>query len=188
LPHKPERTVNGAAIGPVWRGATQGRLWPNAHARCQASAWRLPQACRTTLDMSVASWYPQIRLVHMGLVAGSGLLFAVRGAAVLAGQGWAMRRPWRWLSYCIDTLLLCAGVTLWAILSLNPVDSPWLGTKLLLLVLYVVLGSLALKRARSPLSRRMSLAAALGVYLFMASVAVAHHPLGILHPLARQDA
>lgn len=144
--------------------------------------------CRTTLDMNVASWYPEIRLIHMGLMTGSGLLIAVRGTAVLAGQGWAMRSPWRWLSYCIDTLLLSAGVTLWAILSLNPVESPWLGTKLLLLLLYVVLGSLALERARTPLSRRMSFAAALGVYLFMASVTVAHHPLGILHPLARQDA
>jgi uncharacterized membrane protein SirB2 len=138
--------------------------------------------------MNLSAGYPQIKQIHVGLVVTSGLLFAVRGTAVLAGQGWAMRRPWRWLSYCIDTLLLCAGVTLWAILSLNPAESPWLGTKLLLLVLYVALGSLALKRARTPLSRRMSFAAALGVYLFMASVAVAHHPLGILHPLARQDA
>jgi uncharacterized membrane protein SirB2 len=108
----------------------------------------------------------------------------VRGAAVLAGQGWAMRRPWRWLSYGIDTVLLSAGVTLWAVLSLDPVRSPWLGTKLLLLVLYIVLGSLALKRAPTPTTRRLSFAAALGLYLFMASVAVAHHPLGIFHALA----
>jgi uncharacterized membrane protein SirB2 len=134
--------------------------------------------------MNFPSWYPEIRQIHIGLVAVSGLLFAVRGMAVLTGQGWAMRRPWRWLSYGIDTLLLSAGITLWAILSLNPVQSPWLGTKLLLLVLYIVLGSLALKRAPTPATRRLSFAAALGLYLFMASVAVAHHPLGILHALA----
>jgi uncharacterized membrane protein SirB2 len=138
--------------------------------------------------VNLSSWYPQIKQIHIGLVAASGLLFAARGTAVLAAQGWAMRTPWRWLSYGVDTLLLSAGATLWAILSLNPLESPWLGTKLLLLVLYVVLGSLALKRAPTPASRRLSFAAALGVYLFMASVAVAHHPLGILHPLARQDA
>ena len=84
------------------------------------------------------------------------------------------------LSYGIDTLLLTAGVALWAILSLNPVTSPWLGTKLLRLVLYVVLGSLALKRAPTMVARRASYAAALAVYLFMASVALAHHPLGFL--------
>jgi uncharacterized membrane protein SirB2 len=130
--------------------------------------------------MTFQAWYPEIKQMHIALVTASGLLFAVRGAAVLIGQRWAMRSPWRWLSYGIDTLLLSAGVTLWAILSLNPVHNPWLGTKLLLLVLYIVLGSLALKRAPTPSTRRLSFAAALCVYLFMASVAVTHHPLGVL--------
>jgi len=119
-------------------------------------------------------------LAHIGLVLVSGGLFALRGALVLAGQSWAMARPWRLLSYGIDTLLLTAGVTLWVLLSLNPVASPWLGVKLLLLVLYIVLGSLALKRARAPAARRASYTGALLVYLFMASVAISHHPLGFL--------
>ena len=131
--------------------------------------------------MNLSPWYAEIKQAHIGLVLASGLLFAVRGAAVLAGQCWAMRPPWRWLSYGIDTLLLSAGVTLWFVLSLNPLNSPWLGTKLLLLVLYIGLGSLALKRAPTLAIRRLSYGAALGTYLFMASVAVAHHPLGVLH-------
>lgn len=118
--------------------------------------------------------------MHIGLVLASGLLFAVRGALVLAGQSWAMAKPWRWLSYGMDTLLLAAGLTLWALLSLNPVTSPWLGVKLLLLVLYIALGSLALKRAPTPAARRFSYAGALVVYLFMISVARTHHPLGVL--------
>lgn len=127
-----------------------------------------------------AVWYSPLKLAHIGLVLVSGGLFALRGALVLAGQSWAMARPWRLLSYGIDTLLLTAGVTLWILLSLNPVASPWLGVKLLLLVLYIVLGSLALKRARAPAARRASYAGALMVYLFMASVAISHHPLGFL--------
>jgi uncharacterized membrane protein SirB2 len=129
-----------------------------------------------------AVWYSPLKSAHIGLVLVSGGLFAVRGALVLAGQSWAMAKPWRMLSYGIDTLLLAAGVSLWVLLSLNPVASPWLGTKLLLLVLYIVLGSLALKRARAPAARRASYAGALMVYMFMASVAIAHHPLGFLQP------
>jgi uncharacterized membrane protein SirB2 len=129
----------------------------------------------------IAPWYLTIKSVHVGLVLASGGLFALRGALVLAGHGWAMARPWRMLSYGIDTLLLAAGVTLWVLLSLNPITSPWLATKLLLLVLYVVLGSMALKRARTPAARRASYAAALMVFGFMATVALAHHPLGFLH-------
>ncbi|MCA3139483.1 MAG: SirB2 family protein [Rhodocyclaceae bacterium] len=134
--------------------------------------------------MNVLAWYPQLKQIHIALVIASGLLFAVRGVAVLAGQRWAMRKLWRWLSYGIDTWLLGAGVSLWAMLSINPVHSPWLATKLLLLVVYIVLGSLALKRARTPAAQCLSFVAALAVYGFMASVAWAHHPLRVLHALA----
>ena len=132
--------------------------------------------------LDVTAWYSQLKATHIGLVLMSGLLFAWRGALVLAGRRWAMARPWRMLSYGIDTLLLAVGVTLWVVLSLNPVTSPWLGVKLMLLVLYIVLGSLALKRAPTPLLQRASYAGALGVYLFMASVALAHHPQGFFRP------
>ena len=93
---------------------------------------------------SLASLYPWIKPAHVGLVTLSGTLFAVRGLAVLAQQPWPMRRAWRLLSYGIDTLLLTAGVLLWATLQLNPVHDSWLGAKLLLLLVYIVLGSLAL--------------------------------------------
>lgn len=129
--------------------------------------------------MAPIDLYPQIKLAHVALVTASGALFAVRGAAVQAGAAWAMRKPWRMLSYGIDTLLLAAGVTLWALLALNPVQSAWLGTKLMLLLLYIALGSLALKRGRTPAVRGASYVAALATYLFMATVALNHHPLGL---------
>ena len=132
-------------------------------------------------DMSLAPWYVYIKSLHIGLISASGVLFFVRGVAVLTGQHWPMRKPWCRLSYAIDTLLLSAGVTLWAILSLGPIQNPWLGTKLLLLLLYIVLGSLALKRAPTPALQRVSFAGAAVVYLFMVSVAVAHHPSGPWH-------
>ena len=128
-----------------------------------------------------ANWYLPLKTTHIGLVTASGLLFALRGGLVLAGRGWAMARPWRMASYGIDTALLAAAVKLWAGLSLNPATSPWLGAKLVLLVLYIVLGSLALKRARSRRVRIASFVVALAVYLFMATVALAHHPAGLLH-------
>jgi len=132
--------------------------------------------------MLLIEFYPELKQAHVSLVGASGALFALRGAAVLAGAAWAMRRPWRLLSYVIDTLLLCAGVTLWTLLHLDPVQSSWLGVKLALLVLYILLGSLALKRGRTPAVRRASFAAALVTFLFMVTVAVKHHPLGLLAP------
>jgi len=126
--------------------------------------------------MGLIDVYPQIKGAHIVLVAASGALFACRGAAVLARQRWPMTAPLRVASVAIDTLLLVAGATLWSLLSLQPLRDAWLGAKLALLVLYVVLGTLALKRCRAS-----AYAAALACYLFMVSVALAHHPLGVLH-------
>ncbi|HEX5693561.1 MAG TPA: SirB2 family protein [Arenimonas sp.] len=129
-------------------------------------------------------FYVQIKMVHVAAVLASGGLFAVRGALVLAGVKWAMAAPLRYLSYTIDTVLLTAALMLLTALKLNPFVVPWLSVKLALLVVYVVLGSLALKRARSRRSRALFYAAALATFGFMYFVARAHHPLGLLQGLA----
>lgn len=129
-------------------------------------------------------FYLQIKSVHVAMVIASGLLFALRGAAVLAGARWAMAAPLRYLSYTIDTTLLTAALMLLTALKLNPFAVPWLSVKLALLVVYVVLGSLALKRARSRRARAGFFLAALATYAFMYFVARAHHPLGLLQGLA----
>lgn len=124
-------------------------------------------------------FYPQIKQAHVGFVLLSGGLFAARGLLLLAGQHWANARPVRWLSYTIDTGLLTAALMLLVVLKLNPFVVPWLAVKLVLLVLYVVLGYIALKRARG-WPRVAWYAAALACFGFMYSVARAHHPLGLL--------
>ena len=126
------------------------------------------------------TFYLQIKLVHIAAVLASGGLFAVRGALVLGGVRWAMAAPLRYLSYTIDTVLLTAALMLLTALKLNPFVVPWLSVKLALLVVYVVLGSLALKRARSQRARALYYVAALATFAFMYFVARAHHPLGIL--------
>jgi uncharacterized membrane protein SirB2 len=100
-------------------------------------------------DVALLELYPLVRHAHVGLVAVSGVLFALRGIGVLAGAGWSMRRPVRLLSQAIDTALLGAALLLLHLLQLNPFVIPWLATKLALLAAYIVLGSFALKRARS---------------------------------------
>ena len=54
----------------------------------------------------------------------------------------------------------------------------WLTFKGALLVVYVVLGTLALKRAATPRARIPCFIAALAVYTTMPGIARAHHPLG----------
>ena len=116
--------------------------------------------------MDALAWVLPLRHLHVGLVVASGALFAVRGLAVLAQARWPMQRPARVASMAIDTLLLTAGVSLWTILSLNPWRDAWLGAKLALLLVYIMLGTLALRRARRTPVRAACLLAALVVSLF----------------------
>jgi uncharacterized membrane protein SirB2 len=130
-------------------------------------------------------FYPQIRAVHIAAIMASGLLFLVRGAGVQAGAAWPMAAPLRYLSYTVDTVLLSAALMLVTILHQYPFVNGWLTAKVLLLVVYVVLGTFALKRGRTRATRITCWIAALLVYLFIASIARAHHPLGIFASLTQ---
>ena len=125
-------------------------------------------------------FYPQVRAVHIGAVLASGALFALRGAGVLGGLRWPLAAPLRYLSYSIDTTLLTAALMLVAMLPAAVFANHWLTVKLGLLVLYVVLGSFALKRGRSARVRAICFAAAVAVYIFMFGVARTHQPFGWL--------
>src|SRR5262245_43650371 len=129
-------------------------------------------------------FYPQIKLAHVAAVAASGALFFLRGAAVQLGAQWAMAAPLRYLSYTIDSVLLTAALMLATMLHQYPFVDVWLTVKVLLLVAYIVLGILALKRGRSPGVRLASWLGALTLFGFIVSVARAHHPLGALRALA----
>jgi uncharacterized membrane protein SirB2 len=130
----------------------------------------------------VAALYPWLLPLHIGLVTLSLSLFALRGLGVLAGAAWPLAGWARGLAPVIDSLLLLAGGGLWWLLQFNPWQNHWLGVKLVLLVVYIVLGSMALKRAPTRGSKTLFFAAALAVAGFMVSVAISHHPLGVFAP------
>jgi len=127
-------------------------------------------------------FYAQIKWVHIASIIASGLLFLFRGSLVLAGrERIAMLAPLRFLSYSIDTVLLSAALMLLTILPHAMYANGWLTLKLVLVVVYVVLGSLALKRGRTAGVRAGSFVAALTVYLTIVGIARIHHPWGWLH-------
>jgi uncharacterized membrane protein SirB2 len=129
-------------------------------------------------------FYPEIRWTHIAAVLTSGGLFAMRGVAMLAGVRWYMAAPLRYLSYTIDTVLLTAAFMLATILHQYPFVHAWLTVKVSLLVVYVALGSYALKRGATRTVRAWAFAGALLVYGFIISVARAHDPRGLFAWLA----
>jgi uncharacterized membrane protein SirB2 len=132
----------------------------------------------------VIEFYPQIKAAHVFAVLCSGALFLLRGALVQAGAPAAVRvamgAPARYLSYAVDTTLLTAALMLLTILPGAVFANGWLAVKLVLLVVYVVLGTLALRRGRTPAARRACYVAAILVFGFMLTVARTHQPLGAI--------
>lgn len=130
-------------------------------------------------------FYSEVKWVHVAAVFASGALFFLRGIVLQAGARWVIAAPLRYLSYTIDTVLLTTALMLSTILQQYPFVHAWLTVKVLLLLLYVVLGSYALKRGQTRGVRFACWIAALLVYLAIISVARAHHPLGMLAGLLR---
>jgi uncharacterized membrane protein SirB2 len=129
----------------------------------------------------VAEHYIALRQLHVGFVAMSGSLFAVRAFAALVGARWPLSLPARVASWVIDCGLLSAGALLWATLQINPLVQVWLGAKLLWLLVYIALGTMALRRARTPAARLAWTLAALACFGWIVGTAIAHDPRGPLH-------
>jgi uncharacterized membrane protein SirB2 len=110
--------------------------------------------------------------LHLCAVSISVALFIFRGVGVLKKRLWPMHPFWRWLSVGIDVVLLFSGLSLWYVMHHNPMYENWFALKLTLLVLYIVLGSIALKRAAS---HRMKLIAFIGALSVVFSIAYLAH-------------
>ncbi len=130
-----------------------------------------------TETLATHPWlYPTLLHLHRACVTASVALFMARGLGVAALHAWPMQRQWRYLSVAIDVALLLAGTSLWALLGYHPLQQAWLGVKLVLLLVYVVLGSFALKRGRTRSQRLAFFVAALAVVFSMAGIALTREP------------
>jgi uncharacterized membrane protein SirB2 len=114
----------------------------------------------------------------VGLVAVSVAGFLLRSLAVLAGARWPMKAGVRHASMVVDTLLLAAGLGLWAWLAWAPMG--WLHAKLAWLVAYIAFGAFALKRARRWSGKALCFLLALLCVAQVFWIARLHHPLGLL--------
>ena len=115
----------------------------------------------------------------MGAAALSIALFVARGAWLLSAPQ-RVQPPWmRIPPHAVDTVLLLSA--LWLAAQQAP-GSPhaWLAAKIVALVAYVVLGTLALRGGRTRGARIAAFAAALATFGYIVTVALTRSPLGFL--------
>lgn len=124
--------------------------------------------------------YSALKHIHLTTVTLSFCLFALRGAWMLADSPHLQRRWVRIAPHAIDAVLLASAIGLAVTLHQYPFVHGWLTAKVLGLILYIILGGIALKRGATKTIRVAAWIAALVVFGYIVSVAVAHSPLGFL--------
>jgi len=116
--------------------------------------------------------YAHIRSLHIACASLSIALFVLRGAMQLSGRNW---RRWRWLRmapHVNDTVLLSAAVALALMSHQYPIAQPWLTAKVVALLVYIGIGSVALRPGISPRLQRLAFVLALSTVTYIIGVAV----------------
>ena len=121
--------------------------------------------------------YLLLKHLHMSFAALSGALFLLRGLWMLQDSPRLGQRWVRTLPHLVDTVLLASAVTLAVWSAQYPLAQPWLTAKVCALLLYIVLGSVALKRGRSKGIRAAAFLAALATFAYIVAVALSKNPL-----------
>lgn len=121
--------------------------------------------------------YLLLKAVHTGSVAASYALFVVRGIWMIA-RPQLLERTWvRVVPHVVDTMLLASAIALAITIRQYPFVANWLTAKVLALVLYVALGTIALRGAKSKRVRVAAWLAAQIVFGYIIAVALTHKPL-----------
>jgi uncharacterized membrane protein SirB2 len=114
------------------------------------------------------SGYLLARHVHQVTAAVTLLLFLLRGVWMLTDSPALQRRWVRIVPHVNDTILLAAAIYMTALIGLQP----WIEAKIAGLLLYIGLGTVALKRGRTKAIRARAFAAALAAFAYVVAVAL----------------
>ncbi|MDO8262441.1 MAG: SirB2 family protein [Gallionella sp.] len=108
-------------------------------------------------------------------------LFFLRGIWSFNGSA-IMRQRWtKVVPHVVDTLLLASALTLAFTIGQYPFVDAWLTAKVIGLIMYIGLGLVALKYAKSKTTRITAWLAALAVFIYIVLVALTHNPVPFSH-------
>lgn len=105
--------------------------------------------------------YLLIRTLHIGCAVLTLCGFTLRGYWMWTGSALLEHRLSRVLPHIIDTVLLASAIALVVMSGFYPVTTSWINYKIILLLVYIVLGTIALKRGKTPAIRRTAFLLAL---------------------------
>ncbi len=121
--------------------------------------------------------YLLVKHLHITCAVLSGSFFLLRGVWMLLESDALQRRWVKVVPHVVDTVLLTSALTMVFWSAQYPLVQPWLTAKVLALLAYIVLGTIALKRGQTKATRTAALVAALAVFAYIVLVALSRQVL-----------
>lgn len=116
--------------------------------------------------------YSTLKLIHISSAILTVSGFVLRGFWMLIESPNLERHVVRIAPHIIDTVFLFSGIGLIWTLNLPVLNQPWLLTKFAALIVYILLGTIALKRGKTKRIRIGALVMALLTFAYIGGVAL----------------
>lgn len=124
--------------------------------------------------------YLFIKHMHMGMAYLSISLFILRSILSVSESPLLQHKLVKTLPHIVDTFLLLFAFLLMITLQQYPFVNNWLTAKLIALLAYIALGSIAIKRGKTAVIRLWTSIIAVAVFGYIIGVAKAHHAMSWL--------
>jgi len=125
--------------------------------------------------------YFALKHLHMLCAVISIIGFIIRGALKLRGSAWLQKKWLRIAPHVVDTVLLLSAIGLVVIIHQYPFVQGWLTAKLIGLVVYIGLGLVTLRFAKTQSVRAGAYVLAIVTFAYIAAVAVTKSALPFIH-------
>ncbi len=115
--------------------------------------------------------YFNLKILHVLLALTSISSFVIRWFWMKSGSIWSQHKLTRILPHIIDTAFLATGIWLAWTIQQFPFVQGWLTAKILGLVTYIILGSVALRKTASQQRKTVAFVLAIVVFVWIVSAA-----------------
>lgn len=122
------------------------------------------------------SLYLPLKHLHMTAAILSLLFFAIRSYWSVTNSATLQKKVVRVLPHVIDSIFLGCGIALAGMLGQAALQ-PWLLSKIVLLIVYILVGSVAIKHGRTAKTRGIAALIAIGIFVYIIGIAMNRSPL-----------
>ncbi len=118
------------------------------------------------------SIYEITKIVHIATAFLSISSFILRGVWMMKSSSLLQNRWVKVVPHINDTILLIAAIILVIVTAQYPGPTTWINIKIIALIIYIILGTIALKRGKTMRVRVIAFVSAVLIFVFIFDVAM----------------